>query len=362
MVGARGADRGELRKVAAAGEFERFGIVGKMPDAAATHQPAEQRHQLRCGGCAVGGGARRCDLAAKRWPPGQFCVQIIRRVGDQRDGVVIAGLGAVAPADDAMPGEHHAAEARMRGDIIAQFQPEIEARALPGQPADRAAPDRLGRGFALTGSGERDDRVGMDMIDMREGQIGVERGIDRRRARIEREGAVRQIADHLVLMVEPAIEFFEAEQLVLIERRKPVELHRTDIAARTLDPQDGDGFAGQRIARFELGRGVAAAEIGDGEVRTKAVRAIEEQIFGRLPPRLFVRPAIRRNGEQQRGGVGSGRDVHKIGHEGNSLFRLCEDVYRNRWRSAISFDKVRSNSVATKQRERDEGSRNHSPR
>ena len=188
------------------------------------------------------------------------------------------------------------------------------------------------------------------MVDMGKGQIAMERGIDRRRARIEREGTVRQVTDHFVLVRKSAIEFFEPEQFGLIQRRKPIELHRPDIAARALYPQDRNGLSSQRIARIELGRGVAAAEIGDGQVGTETVRAIEEQIFGRLPQRLVIRPAIRGDGEQQRGGIGLGRDVQKIGHEGNSLFRLCEDMYRNRWRPAISFDKVRSNSVATKQK------------
>ncbi len=52
------------------------------------------------------------------------------------------------------------------------------------------------------------------MIDVGEGQEGVERRVDAGGARIEIEGAVRQVADHLVFMRHAAIELFQPQQLV----------------------------------------------------------------------------------------------------------------------------------------------------
>ena len=77
--------------------------------------------------------------------------------------------------------------------------------------------------------------------------------------------------DHLVLMFEPAIGAFQAEQLVEIERREAVALHRAEIAAGALDPQDFDGGARQRVLVGDLGGGVAAAEIGDAEIGAENV-------------------------------------------------------------------------------------------
>jgi hypothetical protein len=104
----------------------------------------------------------------------------------------------------------------------------------------------------------------------------MERGIDRGRARVEVEGRVRQVADHLVFVLDPAVELLEAAELVHVEGREAVELDRAHVAARALYPQDLDGFAGERVLLHDLGGGVAAAVIGDAFVRAQKVGAIDE--------------------------------------------------------------------------------------
>ena len=61
----------------------------------------------------------------------------------------------------------------------------------------------------------------------------MQRGIDRGCARIEVESTVIVERDHLVLVLEAAIDRAEPERLVVMERRETVELHRADVAARS---------------------------------------------------------------------------------------------------------------------------------
>ena len=71
----------------------------------------------------------------------------------------------------------------------------------------------------------------VDVIDMGERQQAVQRGIDAGGAAIEVEGAVRQITDHLVVVVRARIVHLKPEQPVLIERGEAIKRHRADIAA-----------------------------------------------------------------------------------------------------------------------------------
>ncbi len=63
------------------------------------------------------------------------------------------------------------------------------------------------------------------MIDMRERQQRMQWRIDAGSAAIKVEGAVRQIADHFVVIRWPGIVRFQPEQLVLIKCGKAIELH-----------------------------------------------------------------------------------------------------------------------------------------
>jgi hypothetical protein len=71
----------------------------------------------------------------------------------------------------------------------------------------------------------------VNVVDMRMGNEAMQRGIDRSRARIEVERAMIVERDHLVFMLEAAIDRAEAEELDEVERREAVEFHRADVAA-----------------------------------------------------------------------------------------------------------------------------------
>ncbi len=78
-------------------------------------------------------------------------------------------------------------------------------------------------------------------------------------------------SDHLIFKFHAAIEIFQAVDFVHVEGGEAVKLDGADISARSLDPQDFDHRAGQRVFLHDLGRGVAAAEIGDPLVGAEEV-------------------------------------------------------------------------------------------
>ena len=209
MVGTRGADCGEPLECAAAGELERFGVVGEMADPRPAHQPAQERHHPGGGGATLVGGEGGVRFSTKCRSACEALIEVCGGIGDEGNAVVVTGLRAVAPADDAMAREHHAAQAGMGGDIIAQLQAEVEPRPLPRQPADRAAPDLARRRFAAGRRRQRNDRIGVNVVDMSEGKVGMERGVDRGCAGVKVEGAMGEIGDHLVLMLDPAIQLLQ---------------------------------------------------------------------------------------------------------------------------------------------------------
>ena len=69
-----------------------------------------------------------------------------------------------------MAGKHDAANARIGADRVAQAQAQVEAGPLPWQPSEFAAEDFARESFAVARRRDCDDRIGMDVIDVRERQ------------------------------------------------------------------------------------------------------------------------------------------------------------------------------------------------
>ena len=215
------------------------------------------------------------------------------RAVDDVEGGLVAALRVVAPGEEAVALEHAALRLRVLAREPLQPQAELVARPLPRQPADLVAEDLGRQRLRVLRRGKGDDRIGVHVIDMAAGHIGMERRVDRRRPRVQVEGAVGQVAHHLVLVLDAAIEALQRLELRHDERREAVELHRADVAARALDPQHLDGLAGQRVLLRHLGRGVAPAVVGDPLVRAEQVRAIEEELRLRHARRARVVPETR---------------------------------------------------------------------
>ena len=302
MVRARGPERSERLEVPRIDELEHFRRVGEMADLALARRDAlaDRGHEPRGDLPPALGRQTLHAFAAERRaapvdgePGGGFI--------DHRDRRLVTGLRGRSPGEQAMAAEHDAFQLRIRLRHGAELEAEVEPGPLPGQEAEFAAERLLRQSLGVFAGGDRDDRVGVHMVDMGMRHEAVQGRVDRGRARIEIEGAMVEQRDHLVLVREAAIDRLQAEELVEIEGREAVELHRADVAARSLDPQHRDRRASQRIDALDLGRGVAAAEIGDAEVAAEKVRAIEQEARLIEPGSLGVVPQI------WQGRIGAGR-------------------------------------------------------
>ena len=191
-----------------------------------------------------------------------------------------------------MPAEHHALHLWIGLSHRAELQAQVEPRPLPGQKPKLAAVNLLRQSLGVFARGNRNHSIRVNMVDMRMRNEAVQRCVDRGCARIEVEGAMIVERDHLVLVLEAAIDRLEAQELVHGERREAVELHRADVAAGALDPENLGRRDGQRIGRCELRRRVAAAEIGDAQVAAKQVRPVEKEAGIVEGSRVLVVPEI----------------------------------------------------------------------
>ena len=198
------------------------------------------------------------------------------RLVDGGDRGLIAFLGRIAPGEQAVAFQNDTLGVRVVAAECLQPQAELEAGPPPGQPADGVAEDLLRQRPGILCRRDRDDGVGVHVIDEAARHIGMQRRVDRGCARIEVEGAVGQVTHHFILVVAAAIETLQRFQPVHVERGEAVELDGPHVAARSLDPQDLDVVAGKRVLLPDLRRGVAAAVIGDALVRAEQVGAVDQ--------------------------------------------------------------------------------------
>ncbi len=253
---------------------------------------------LRMAGRSFAATLRRSalDSASTRDPPKAapraFCAEPSGGLVDHLQRDPIAFLRGRAPGEQPVAAEHYALQVRIGLGHRAELEPKVEARPLPRQKAELPAIDLFRQRFGVFARRDRNDGVRVNMVDMAMRNEAVQRRVDRGRARIEVEGAMIVERDHLVLVLEAAIDRFEAQELVHIERREAVELHRADVAARALDPKDISWSAGQRISRGQLGGRVAAAEIGDAQVAAEQVRPVEKKARVIEGSRVLVVPEI----------------------------------------------------------------------
>jgi hypothetical protein len=106
----------------------------------------------------------------------------------------------------------------------------------------------------------------------------VQRSVDGGGAWIVVEGAKRIEIHHLVFKLQPAISLLERLQLVHIERRQPVPLHRPEIAPAPLHPENLTLVAGNRVGLHHLCGRVTAGEVGQPEIAAEEIGSIAQQL------------------------------------------------------------------------------------
>ena len=164
--------------------------------------------------------------------------QISDRAIDHIERGLITRLRCFAPGNEAVrfqasrPSAFGCSRTKSRS-----FSPSSNPGRSQGSQPISLAIDLARQPFAIRRGGDRDDGVGMHMIDVRAINQSVKRRIDTRGARVQIEGAVWIEPDHAVFILRTLIKRREREQLVHVERGKAIEPHGPDIPARTLHPQ-----------------------------------------------------------------------------------------------------------------------------
>ena len=164
-----------------------------------------------------------------------------------------------------------------RSDSSRIAPPQLPARPLPRHPRNRAAPDLVDQLLAVGGAGQGDDAVGVQVVDVRVVDQCVHGGVDRRRGTARPVAAVGEQADHLVLVLDAAVDLVQAHQPVALEHREAVGGEGAEVAAGALDVEQLHRFAAGRAGDGHLGRGVAAAVVRDGRVRAEPVAAVQQR-------------------------------------------------------------------------------------
>ena len=280
VVGAGRAQRGQLHQVVAADELQHRSAVVEVAQLAlvGADAAAQRGHQLG-GYCRALLGSQRHGLHAAEHRLLDVLVQPLLGQADHLQRDLVAALGGVTPGEQAVAFQDDALQVRLRRGQRFQLQAQVVAGALPGQPAQLAAEDDVGQALAVGAGGDGDDGVRVHVVHMRLRDVGVQRGVDAGRARVQVERAVRQVIHHLVFMRQAAIPLLQRIQLVHVERGKTIQLDGAQVAARALDPQHLHVVAGQVVAHRDLGRGIAAAEIRHAQIRAQQIGAIKQQ-FG----------------------------------------------------------------------------------
>ena len=153
---------------------------------------------------------------------------------------------------------------------------ELPTGTLPRHPGHGAAPDLADQLLPVGGTGQRDDRVRVQVVDVRQVQEPVHRSVDGRRRPTVAEGAVGEQPDHLVLVLHPAIDVVERDQTLALEHGQAGGTQCAQVATGALDVEQLDVLAGSGAGHRDLRRGVATAVVRDAGVGTQPVGAFEQ--------------------------------------------------------------------------------------
>ena len=159
---------------------------------------------------------------------------------------------------DAVPAQDHTDGLRVIVPHGGSVEPELEAWPSPWNPDDAVSEDVLGELLAVSGRGDGDAGVGVEVIDVDGVDEPVRSGIDRWGRAAAAEQAVVEGVDHLVLAVETWIDVDERLQAIEAQHRQPRLGQRAEITARALHPQQRHRLLGDRVDGRALRRCVAA--------------------------------------------------------------------------------------------------------
>ena len=198
-----------------------------------------------------GSWARAARRARRRSSTGQRGERLTPRA--ERVGPAVLGEVTLGVLDQ---GQRE--RARTSSDVSAQEMtpwPPSTTPRRPGVPATRSRsrsprskpgrcqssqPSRPSKASAtplapVGGRRERDQRVGVEVVDVRRREEAVQRRVDRGHGAAGPEARVVEQRDHLVLVLEPAVDALHRAQPLEVDEREAGRGERAEVAARALD-------------------------------------------------------------------------------------------------------------------------------
>ena len=178
-------------------------------------------------------------------------LEVLLGPGHERDHALVRFSCGLAEGEDAVVHQHHAGRVLpglLRKLLGAQAR-EIEAGHYIGNHHDRIA---VNLANAVRASGrirDRDDRIGVGVVDVPVRQDRVQDGLDRRRGRIRPQHVRAQLVHHL--RIGEGLELRQLEQPRHPHRREPLLLDRLQVPAAALHIEDGLLFA-KDVFLFDL--------------------------------------------------------------------------------------------------------------
>jgi hypothetical protein len=172
--------------------------------------------------------------------------------------------------------EDHALEAG--AGLVESLDPqrELEPGSPPWHPGHLLPEALLGQLLAVGGGGQRDDGVGVEVIDVRNPEQPVHRGVDAGRGATGTEAAEVEQLVQLVLLLLAPVHLLEASKPLHDQGRQAVGGQRAEIPAGSFDPHHLHVVAGDGILGHSLGRGVPAAVVGVAAIGANAIRAPDQ--------------------------------------------------------------------------------------
>ncbi len=282
VVRATGAEVGQFFSMGGIHKLEHIGRVAEArnPTVLRAHAPAQIGCDLDCQRLPVSARGHGFTAEARRSLGFTVTRDELPDLIDDGDGVQVALALGLSPGEEAVATEYDAIAAGMVTDGVPHHEAKIESGALPWNPDQRVVVlgiELIHLYLAVGRGGQGNTPVGMQMVDMREGQKAVQGRVDGCGDGIVAEGAHRIHRDHVVFGVDALVAALEGKKFLLVEGGEAAALHAAKIAAGAFYPDHFDLLAGERIGFRDLGTRVAARKIGNAQVRAEQVGAVAQQ-------------------------------------------------------------------------------------
>ena len=298
VVGRRRSGEGDLAGRLAAHEVERLRRVVEAQHhahrgaVAAAEQAPQARQEPRGRAPPLLGRTRRADeIPEDRAPPGSRG-EILLGAAHHRDRRLVAGARVVPPGDQAVLLQEDGARLRRsRGGLRHLLREPVPRTAIRHE--DRLlAEDGLDVPARVARVGQRQDGVGVRVIDVRGREEGVQEGLDRGAERLGIDERAPQPGHHRRVVER----LRRPQRLEILEpqAREPVGSDRAEIDAAPLDAQDAHRPAAE-VGLLLLERGVAGAVQDEGRLAADEARAVDEEVDPAEPAGLLLLPVARRH-------------------------------------------------------------------